>query len=542
MLRSALVVAFFGAVLFVGCGDEENPDPVPGPGMPPLATGRPIYYGSPDTNPAHAAVVALTTNNGYFCSGTLITPDVVLTAAHCLEGSSPGSASIFFGQNAYNTGTYRDVDTWQIYPQYDNFNLIGDIGIIHLAAAAPAGVTPIPYLPAELKLTSADVGATVDFSGFGLTETGSDGAKLHVTGVIDVVCAGPSSCSNGNVSPKTFAYSQGNGGPCFGDSGGPAFILRGATEYVAGVTSYGDESCTDFGVSTNASEYASWIAAFIAGGGASEICGNGLDDNADGLADCADTACAGDAACAGPSACEGPVVIGCGTALNDTTAGGATVFNTSGCQQSPGSRWNGPEVAFELSIPAGAEVTARMQPTSGDLDLFLLPRQSASCDTASCLEASMGEGVAAESLTFTASTATAYLLVDTWDTASPFSLSITCAGAVEVCGNGIDDDGDSLADCADSDCVGLATCQTPVEQCDNSTDDDGDGLTDCGDADCNGSASCPTDPTGGGTGTTRRGRSASDGGCNGTGAGQGGAATLALAVLLVRRRRGVASR
>ena len=51
-------------------------------------SGRPIYYGNPDTAPSHSAVVALTQGpgTGYFCSGTLIADDVVLTAAHCLEG------------------------------------------------------------------------------------------------------------------------------------------------------------------------------------------------------------------------------------------------------------------------------------------------------------------------------------------------------------------------------------------------------------------------------------------------------------------------
>ncbi|MGR3310341.1 MAG: hypothetical protein ACUZ77_06155, partial [Candidatus Brocadiales bacterium] len=49
----------------------------------------------------------------------------------------------------------------------------------------------------------------------------------------------------------------------------------------------------------------------------------------------------------------------------------------------------------------------------------------------------------------------------------------------EDCTNGIDDDGDGLVDCNDSDCPPCST-----EDCTNGTDDDGDGLVDCLDPDC----------------------------------------------------------
>ena len=60
-----------------------------------------------------------------------------------------------------------------------------------------------------------------------------------------------------------------------------------------------------------------------------------------------------------------------------------------------------------------------------------------------------------------------------------------CYGACgESCTNGLDDDGDGLADCDDGDCDGQC-----VEVCDNGRDDDGDALFDCADPDCNGA--CP---------------------------------------------------
>lgn len=61
---------------------------------------------------------------------------------------------------------------------------------------------------------------------------------------------------------------------------------------------------------------------------------------------------------------------------------------------------------------------------------------------------------------------------------------------LEICDNGVDDDGDTLADCADPDCLGWKT-----EVCNNGVDDDCDGYTDCADADCaNDPICCTHDP------------------------------------------------
>ena len=56
--------------------------------------------------------------------------------------------------------------------------------------------------------------------------------------------------------------------------------------------------------------------------------------------------------------------------------------------------------------------------------------------------------------------------------------------ANEICGNGIDDDGDDLIDCDDPECFG----RDCPEVCDDGWDNDGDGLVDCADSDC---PACP---------------------------------------------------
>jgi len=58
-----------------------------------------------------------------------------------------------------------------------------------------------------------------------------------------------------------FSYAHNPGGTCFGDSGGPAIIDRGGTLYVAGVTSFSDNDCVEFGASTRVALYEAWIAS-----------------------------------------------------------------------------------------------------------------------------------------------------------------------------------------------------------------------------------------------------------------------------------------
>lgn len=459
-----------------------------------VTVGRPIFYGTPDTNPAHMAVVALTygPQSGYFCSGTLIRSDVVLTAAHCLQGEVGTSVYAFFGANAYLNGQHVQGLEIHIHPQYDDQNVQNDIALLLLAEDAPTSITPIPYLPAAQGLTAADEGAVLDFSGFGLTENSTDGEKLHVEQVLGKVCPGPSGCPylSGWVVAEAFGYPQSGGGPCSGDSGGPAFFQRGGQEYVAGVTSYGDTHCVEYGVSTTVDDKEEWIEGII-GTTPDEDCDNSIDDDEDGQTDCADADCATHPSCQGPDACQGAAAIGCGDVVQSTTNGGPVYFAEYSCLAE--GFLGGPEKAFSLNVPDGIEVTADLQITgNGDLDLFLLPAAGASCNPQGCLDASFNEGTAPETLTFTTEAAAAYLVVDTFDESASFTLSLSCPTAGEQCANLIDDDGDGQTDCADADCSSDPACQS----IDGGTDPtDGAGADDGGSGGPDGGATVKMDPT-----------------------------------------------
>jgi len=319
LTRLLLTPLLLGALALAGCALEPAPGTGTGTGT---GTGsgsdpavgqlqRPIYNGQPDTDPAHAAVVALVEDVGggqdeAFCTGILIGVDVVLTAAHCLDDLQPTALRIFFGEDVTAGGSQVGVDELL---QHDGWNADDpgspdDIGLVFLATPAPDWVTPIPPLPSARRLTDADLDTALVFSGFGETEELSYDVKLWVEVPLGQLCEGPSSCpwSGDILVPRSFAYLQDDGGPCVGDSGGPALLSRGGTEYVVGITAYGDMSCWGLGVSTLVDAYEGWIAE-NAGLAEGEICDQEGDEDGDGRADCDDPECANAAPCA-DSGCQ----------------------------------------------------------------------------------------------------------------------------------------------------------------------------------------------------------------------------------------------
>jgi secreted trypsin-like serine protease len=300
-------------VLGPACGTEESEELEAG-SLGETAQG--IFNGDPPNAPEHDAVVSLNTrySNGsvsasIFCTGTLITSTVVLTAAHCLDTAkggttfktrAPNTVAIYVGdQPSSGTGAVYAVTETLIHPSYNRVALRNDIALMRLASPV-AGVTPVPHLPASLGFTSADIGTPVNFAGFGKTETNSIGTKLQVTIPLGGLGCTVAGCGNAGDSATQISYAQsgGVGGPCSGDSGGPAFITRGGQVYVGATTSYGDAGCTIYGVSNRADAFEGWIDDFIDAGSGGTTSSSSSSSSGGGAA-------CGDGVCTPGESCDG---------------------------------------------------------------------------------------------------------------------------------------------------------------------------------------------------------------------------------------------
>jgi secreted trypsin-like serine protease len=205
----------------------------------------------------------------YFCSGSLIDKDMVVTAAHCVQGAIDGTLRIIFTQkmsfdaDGNPSLTDSSPEVHQVYgsvfnPQYDP-NYTGadqhDIAIIRFKGNMPSTFKTSTLLNASVPLTA---GETVTLAGYGATQPdGSDtGGELRK---VDVKIA-----SMLGKTEVVLDQSEGKGA-CFGDSGGPAFVTTNGQLLLWGLTNraYPDDvsDCAHESVYTRITEYSDFVSS-----------------------------------------------------------------------------------------------------------------------------------------------------------------------------------------------------------------------------------------------------------------------------------------
>jgi V8-like Glu-specific endopeptidase len=174
-----------------------------------------------------------------YCSGTLISPTVFLTAAHCGEGESDRVRVTF--DTAYQAGDKVYTGTFHADPAYNQSQSDPhDIAVVVLDKAVN-GISPAK-LPAAGSLSGLSGSQQFTSVGYGAYEvTNGPGGHQYLYNDVRMVATGTLNSINKAWLRISMNPSTGNGGTCYGDSGGPNFL--GSSNIVAAITITGDAVC-----------------------------------------------------------------------------------------------------------------------------------------------------------------------------------------------------------------------------------------------------------------------------------------------------------
>jgi len=278
-------------VLVLGCGrvTEAPPTPI-------AEEGDAIVGGSADADdPSVVAVYGQQpgARSGFLCTGSVIAPTVILTAAHCVSPVETGDGAEFTvitGPDIGKSGAQQlAVDTVHANPLWspDNLENGHDQGIVVLSQ--PTSLQPLPIN--RRKLASSLTGRAVRIVGYGLdngsTQTGAGTKRQALT-------------SLGTILTNLILVGNSRHGTCNGDSGGPAFMNIDGVETIVGTTSYGNADCTDGGFDARVDTDLAFIDQYLPSD-CQPAC-NGRSCGSDGCGGtcgsrAADEACSADAQC-----------------------------------------------------------------------------------------------------------------------------------------------------------------------------------------------------------------------------------------------------
>lgn len=249
----------FSSLTLGGCVDPEARNTA--------QTVQPIIGGEPAGAWEYPATGGLVLNGRIYCTGTLVTPSAVLTAAHCIDpeelaGEMPDFTLLRDEAQIpdvdVNQDMYKGLNV-RLHPGYlRNANdispgLVNDIGILLLRRN-------VEEIEPELLLTRGEadaallLGVELTILGYGYTDIELTRSGIKYKATTPLVYIG---------SYEIQMSEPGDPQPCYGDSGGPVFLtLPSGQRRIAGVVSRGpgeEGGCDNGAIATRADPYQEWM-------------------------------------------------------------------------------------------------------------------------------------------------------------------------------------------------------------------------------------------------------------------------------------------
>ncbi|TNE47258.1 MAG: trypsin-like serine protease [Deltaproteobacteria bacterium] len=230
---------------------------------------RPLIGGQKDLK--HPAVGALSLDKkSKFCTATLVSPKIVLSAAHCISGVINNlknkKAAYFRVDTAKTSGTgftseYFPFDVAKNHPGYGGTGgaISDDVGYAVLKDPLTK-VTPIPLSSASMDLSW--IGKRMLFLGYGLIQTSPKRQGTNHKHSLELPIR--------QVIADRFEVYEKSRSICSGDSGGPALFtvdgklrIVGVNSYVQGSQSNGNPNCDGSGWCFRVDAYMIWLMSEI---------------------------------------------------------------------------------------------------------------------------------------------------------------------------------------------------------------------------------------------------------------------------------------
>jgi secreted trypsin-like serine protease len=222
--------------------------------------------GAPESNTGiGASVITIVGSRGNFCSGALVAPDLVLTAAHCIQGNSDTKIVVY---DASRTAQLRDVRRVARHPDFNPQGIAArrasaDVALLQLTQplSKPVAALGIPQEPIA-------AGQSFTIAGIGVTRPG-DGKSGGVVRAATLV----STSQPGRLQIRLTDPANGGLGACTGDSGGPVVQQQSGRATLVGVVSWSTGAnntagCGGLSGVTPLTLYRDWVVQTARGWGA----------------------------------------------------------------------------------------------------------------------------------------------------------------------------------------------------------------------------------------------------------------------------------